>query len=102
MIIMLAIVGDRARRDLRASNGAFCPVFKKKFLASFANPPQTVSTIVAAKAEWQPQLKAIGSLRAVRGADLSAQVGGIVSAIHFESGADVQQGDLLVELSQRR
>jgi membrane fusion protein, multidrug efflux system len=35
----------------------------------------------------------------VRGADLSTQVGGIVSAIHFESGAEVPEGAPLVELS---
>src|SRR5208337_4635135 len=47
---------------------------------------------------WQPHLEAIGSVRAVNGADLSAQVAGIVSAIHFDSGADVKEGTPLVEL----
>lgn len=75
------------------------PRFKKQFLAAHANPPQTVSTMVATVQEWQPRIEAIGSLRAVRGADLSAQVGGIVSAVHFHSGADVAAGTLLVELS---
>jgi membrane fusion protein (multidrug efflux system) len=75
------------------------PGIKKQVLAGFANPPQTVSTTVAGKQDWQPQLKAIGSLRAVRGADLSPQVGGTVSAIHFDSGADVKEGDVLIELS---
>jgi membrane fusion protein (multidrug efflux system) len=75
------------------------PIFKKQILAQFANPPQTVSTTVAGAQEWQPELKAIGSLRAVRGSDLSPQVGGTVSAIHFDSGADVKEGDLLIELS---
>jgi membrane fusion protein, multidrug efflux system len=98
MIIMLAIVG----LVLGAIFGFelfVVPIFKKQVLAKFANPPQTVSTTVAATQPWQPQLKAIGSLRAVRGADLSAQVGGIVSAIHFESGADVPAGAPLIELS---
>jgi membrane fusion protein (multidrug efflux system) len=43
-------------------------------------------------------LEAVGSLRAVNGANLSGQVAGIVSALHFESGADVKKGALLVEL----
>ncbi len=98
MIIMLLAVGI-VLGAIFVFEWVLLPGIKKQVLAKFANPPQTVSTIVAAKADWQPQLKAIGSLRAVRGADLSAQVGGIVSAIHFESGADVKQGDLLVELS---
>ena len=67
-------------------------------MASLANPPQTVSTTVAASQDWQSQFEAVGSLRAVNGANLSGQVAGIVSALHFESGADVKQGDLLVEL----
>jgi len=70
----------------------------KKFLAASGNPPQTVSTVEAKLAQWQPRLEAVGSLRAVSGADLSAQVAGIVFAIHFQSGADVKQGTLLLEL----
>lgn len=98
MIIMLVTVGI-VLGLIFTFEWVLLPGIKKQFQAKFANPPQTVSTIVAAKQEWQPQLKAIGTLRAVRGADLSAQVGGTVSAIHFDSGADVAEGALLVELS---
>lgn len=62
------------------------------------NPPQTISTMTAATQPWQDQLEAVGSTRAEKGADLSAQVSGIVKAIHFQSGARVEQGTLLVEL----
>ncbi len=61
-------------------------------------PAQTVAAITASVTDWTPHLDAIGSLRAVAGADLSAETAGIVSAIHFRSGADVQAGDVLVEL----
>jgi membrane fusion protein, multidrug efflux system len=71
----------------------------RESLAGFATMPQTVSTTTAAVQDWQPQLEAVGSLRAVNGADLSSQVSGLVSAIHFESGADVKEGDLLLELA---
>jgi membrane fusion protein (multidrug efflux system) len=54
--------------------------------------------VVAGTQDWQPQLEGVGSLRAVNGADLSSQVAGTVSALHFESGADVKAGTLLVEL----
>jgi membrane fusion protein (multidrug efflux system) len=70
----------------------------KKYMASQGAPPQTVSTTKASIQQWQPRLEAVGSLRAVNGADLSSQVAGIVSAIHFESGADVKQGAPLIEL----
>lgn len=77
---------------------AFGHYMRDKFLASMGYPPQSVSTIMAGSQDWQPQLEGVGSLRAVNGADLSAQVVGTVSALHFESGADVKVGTLLVEL----
>jgi membrane fusion protein (multidrug efflux system) len=68
-------------------------------MAAQSNPPQAVSTAVVASAQWQPRLEAVGSARAVNGANLSSQISGIVSAIHFESGADVKQGTPLVNLT---
>ncbi len=61
-------------------------------------PKQTVSTIKAETQEWRTQLSAIGSLRAVRGTDLSSEVAGIVDTVKFESGEDVKAGDLLLRL----
>ena len=96
MIIMLALTG----LVLGAVFGfqAFKSVMIAKFMATLSNPPQTVSTMTASSQEWRSQLEAVGSLRAVNGANLSGQVAGIVSAVHFESGADVKKGDLLLEL----
>jgi membrane fusion protein (multidrug efflux system) len=70
----------------------------KKFMAQMATAPQTVSTVVAKKSTWQAQIRAIGSLRAVRGADLSAQASGVVDEIAFDSGNDVPAGKVLVKL----
>ncbi len=98
MIIMLISVGI-VLGLVFAFLGIAVPMIGKHFAAAFANPPQTVSDAPATEQDWQKQLKAIGSLRAVRGADLGAQVGGIVSAVHFESGTDVAEGALLVELA---
>ena len=53
------------------------------FLATLSNPPQTVSTVVAANQQWQPQLQAVGSLRAVNGATLSLELAGVVEKIGF-------------------
>lgn len=78
--------------------GAFRGYMIGKFMSSMGVPVQTVSTTKADIAEWQPQMRAVGTLRAVRGADLSAQVSGIVSEIHFESGSDASEGMLLVKL----
>ena len=70
----------------------------KEFIAGMGNQPQTVSTTMAIKREWQERLDAVGSLRAVRGADLSLEVPGIVEEINFQSGDGVDQGKLLVRL----
>jgi membrane fusion protein, multidrug efflux system len=70
----------------------------KKFMSAMAPPPQTVSTVMAAAQDWQPQIEAVGSLRAVNGADLAFEVSGIVKELHFHSGDDVAAGDILVTL----
>jgi membrane fusion protein (multidrug efflux system) len=77
---------------------AFRAKMIQKAMAALRNPPQTVSTITAGTQAWQDRIEAVGSTRAEKGADLSAQVAGIVKAIHFRSGERVAQGALLVEL----
>jgi membrane fusion protein, multidrug efflux system len=77
---------------------AFIGSMTKKFMAQAATAPQTVSTVVAKKSTWQAQIRAIGSLRAVRGADLSAQASGVVDDIAFDSGNDVPAGKVLLKL----
>src|ERR1700751_1164350 len=70
----------------------------KKFIAALTNPPQTISAATAATSEWQPKIEAIGSLRAVRGSDLSLEVSGVVESISFRSGDDVQEGATFLKL----
>jgi membrane fusion protein (multidrug efflux system) len=77
---------------------AFVGSFFKKFMEQAAAAPQTVSTVTAARTSWQAQVHAIGSLRAVRGSDLSAQASGVVDAIAFDSGNDVPAGKVLLKL----
>jgi membrane fusion protein (multidrug efflux system) len=60
--------------------------------------PSTVSTTVARDTSWQDHFEAVGSLRAVRGADLAAEVSGIVDWIGFDSGRDVAAGTVLLRL----
>jgi membrane fusion protein, multidrug efflux system len=77
---------------------AFKGHMMKKFMSSMGNAPQTVSTMSAGYQEWQPQLEAVGSLRAIDGVQVSPEVTGIVSAINFKQGEDVNKGKVLVEL----
>lgn len=71
----------------------------KKFMASNAAPPATVTAAVAGFQTWQPQLAAVGSLRAVRGVDVTTEVAGLVREITFNSGQDVKAGQVLVRLN---
>src|SRR5579862_2424200 len=57
-----------------------------------------VSTTEATTQEWQPHLDAVGSFRAVNGADLALKVAGIADSINFKSGDDVEGGALLLRL----
>ena len=77
---------------------AFKAAMIKKFITALSNPPQTISATTAATSEWQPKIEAVGSLRAVRGADLSLEVSGVVKSISFNSGDDVQEGAQLLKL----
>jgi membrane fusion protein (multidrug efflux system) len=73
----------------------------KEFMTGPNGPgrqPQTVSTAQATLSSWQPQLHAVGTLRAMNGADLSLEVAGVVEEIDFQSGDDVQAGQKLLRL----
>lgn len=61
-------------------------------------PPSAVSTVQVEPDRWERSVESVGSLRAVQGADLSTESTGVVSKIHFENGAEVNKGDLLLEL----
>src|ERR1700732_4956343 len=51
-------------------------------------PPSVVSTAKAAYQEWQPEMRAVGTLRAVRGADLALDVAGLVTRVNVRSGEE--------------
>ena len=73
----------------------------KAMIDAGASAPKQVETVSAALVEtdrWVRSVESVGSFRAVQGADLSMETSGIVSRIHFENGAEVREGDLLLEL----
>jgi membrane fusion protein (multidrug efflux system) len=61
-------------------------------------PPSVVSTTKATYQEWQPELRAVGTLRAVRGADLALDVAGLVTKVNVQSGDEVSEGQVLLQL----
>ncbi|HYK25904.1 MAG TPA: efflux RND transporter periplasmic adaptor subunit [Steroidobacteraceae bacterium] len=71
----------------------------RKALAQNASPPQTVTAGPAEYSDWQPTLGAVGSVRAVRGVDITTEVAGLVRSIRLRSGEEVGAGQVLVELN---
>ena len=70
--------------------------------AAFQPPPEAVTTIVAKQLKWPDTLNAIGTIAAVQGVTVSADLPGIVERIDFESGASVLAGDILVQLDTKQ
>jgi RND family efflux transporter MFP subunit len=61
-------------------------------------PPVVVVVATATARVWQTQVSAVGTLVAVQGVQVTSEVPGMVSAIHFQSGESVRTGTLLLEL----
>ena len=70
--------------------------------ASFQMPPEAVTTVKARLEPWPATLDAIGTVQAVRGVTVSADLPGVVEAILFESGQSVAAGAVLVRLDARQ
>lgn len=70
----------------------------KQYMGAMGKAPQTVSSTIATMQKWNSKIEAVGTLRAVRGVDISTEVAGVVEAIYFNSGDEVQAGALLVKL----
>jgi membrane fusion protein, multidrug efflux system len=70
--------------------------------ASFQPPPEAVTTILARQDHWPSTVSAIGSVAAVRGVTVSADLPGIVESISFDSGQVARAGQVLVRLDARQ
>jgi membrane fusion protein (multidrug efflux system) len=70
--------------------------------AAFQPPPEAVTTIVAQQDAWPATMTAIGTLAAVQGVTVSADLPGTVDRITFDSGAFVRQGEILAQLDTRQ
>lgn len=68
------------------------------FVDNMPVPPATISAGAVQTMSWDNRLEAIGSFVPVNGTDVTTEAGGIVTAIHFESGDRVEKGARLVTL----
>ncbi|HSQ14800.1 MAG TPA: biotin/lipoyl-binding protein, partial [Candidatus Binatia bacterium] len=59
-------------------------------------PPDTVTTATARSDSWETSLSAVGSLTAVQGVTVAAELPGKVVELSFEPGAKVKRGDPLI------
>ena len=97
MLIMLAVVAVLFGGLFGFK--AFLGGVIRKSISAQGIPPQTVSTAKAQFTEWQGEFQAVGTLRAVRGADLASEVPGVITAIQFQSGQEIEAGAPLVQLN---
>jgi membrane fusion protein, multidrug efflux system len=96
MAVMLLLVG------LLAAGLIWFQHFKagmiRQVVTTIQSAVPTVATAKASMQDWQPRQTAVGSARASNGADLAAEIGGVVDQIDFESGQTVPAGTVLLRL----
>lgn len=59
----------------------------------------TVTTVPVIYQLWQPRLSSYGTLRAIRGVEVTTELAGLVRTIYFTAGAQVKAGEVLVQLN---
>jgi membrane fusion protein, multidrug efflux system len=62
----------------------------------FVPPPETVTTATVTSESWETALSATGTLNAVQGVTVAAEMPGKVVTLAIESGRPVNKGDLLL------
>ena len=70
--------------------------------AAFQLPPEAVTTIVARTERWPATLAAIGTVAAVQGVNVSADLPGTVVSIGFSSGQAIREGEVLARQDTRQ
>ena len=65
----------------------------------FTPPPVTVAATIARTVKWPSRLEAVGTIRAARGVELSAETSGEIIAIETSSGQQVKQGQAILTLN---
>jgi membrane fusion protein, multidrug efflux system len=94
MVVVLTALGFIKYRQVESAVQA----------AAFQPPPEAVTSMVAQREPWPATMSIIGTVEAVHGVTVSADLPGTVERITFDSGRSVRAGDVLVQLdtSQER
>ena len=95
LVVAAAVIGSLGYFKLRQVQAAVKS-------HTFTPPPEAITTIVAKQETWPATLNVVGTMAAIHGVTVSADLPGTVDEIKFESGKWVQQGDVLVDLDTRQ
>ena len=71
---------------------------RKMMAMPMVMPPTTVSSVEVKQEDWPPIFSSIGTVSAVQGATVSAELAGTVAEIKFENGGVAKKGDVLMRL----
>lgn len=96
LVVMLALLSSLGFVKFRQVSSAV------QAASHFQPPPEAVTSIVARQEQWPSTMGVIGTMEAVHGVTISADLPGTVEKISFESGQFVHEGDVLVELDTRQ
>ena len=99
MILMLVAMGIFIATIAAVKTRQIQAAIKK---GAYTPPPEAVTTVVAKKEQWPATWSSIGTVAAVRGVTVSADLPGLVDKIEFESGQSVEAGAVLVRLDTRQ
>ena len=91
VVLLLAIFGSIAAY-LYVRFSAFASM-------DFTPPPVTIAAGIARAERWEQHLEAVGSIKALRGVDLTSESSGEITAVNFNSGDTVSTGQLLLVLN---
>src|SRR6266446_6543863 len=87
IVVLLVIIGGIKKLQ-----------FNKMQSMPVVMPPTTVSSATVREMDWAPILPSVGTISAVQGATVSAELAGTVAEIKFQNGGLAKQGDVLVRL----
>lgn len=71
---------------------------RKMMSTPMVMPPTTVSSAKVTEENWSPTFSSVGTISAVQGATVSAELAGTVAEVKFENGGLAKRGDVLVRL----
>ncbi len=97
-IMLKMLVGVAVLFGLVFGIKGFQLIMEKRYVKKHSVPIITVSAAQASTSLWQSDLVSTGSLRTVKGVNVTTELGGMIRSITFKPGSDVKAGTVLVSL----